>query len=1165
MNATLRLEIFQNIKKTKLQKKFLEEYPETLFTDSGNLIPIIGNNDNSSSGTPSKQEVSDIDANQASRINYLPHETMGEIKSVYGTYIEMAFHNFYLTMHHIYAVVFGEDIMEEAQKKINENKNNTNSTKYFTIDFANEQTIWKPMFERAEEAKPEQKEHFEKLVVKHFPFLKAIDALEDRKRKTKIQALCVFSLVLRELRNVYSHYLFYPFKNQVDKYKENIPFVLDMMEILYTGAQREVKGRFGFDDKKMQCAQKYERNKDHSQRDRQGKIIKAVPKKNFRYNLYKKEDSEEIITPFGLVFLTSLFLEKKYAKILSDKTHCIKYTDQEVLCEIISVYRIRLHIQKLSVTKDTDALALDIINELQRCPKRLFEMLSPDDQQKFRIKPTDSQYADDVLMIRHQDRFAHLLLKYIDDAHLFNRIRFQVSLGRYFFRFYDKSCIDSTGDKRVRSISKNVNGFGRITDIEDYRKEVYGDMIREYEDVHANTSMEKPYITDHHAKYLISNNRIGLYIRKEEDTQCLLPELTPDGARNFAPTCWLSIYELPALAFLLHLYNGDGSRVEEIIQTKVANYQRLFADVRDGKVCPVKDEAELTTILQTYGNIEPSQLPRKLLDYLLKKEICAQDLFNTWAQSKIQRMIAQTDSLLQHLEKDLQAVSDLKQNKFGKKAFVAIKPGHIADFLAHDMMFFQPSMKDCNNKLTGLNFRILQSSMAVYDGNFDELSRIMRSAHIIGNANDACCNPIVMAVCRKHKGFSNIIRFYQAYLKERKAYLQQCANERHYDSLSFLHASQNKWRERTQAYYRSLAAKYLAENYDGVDTTKSIELPRGLFETYIRQELSEIGSTKSMAGDATKNTSYLIYGYFRQVMSDDAQTFYDARRCYQLFDVLYRKSPRDNHFYYSTAQIREMLMRSHSRSIRKDIDNYISQTTAAERTKEKERCDALLRKIKDTETELKVYKIQDILLFLIAKRLLLDRKVENDSAVQMNAINQIRLKNIADGNTLSQKIPISISIKSRNGYSKIIQQDDLKLKNYSQFYSIISDRRLPSLLDLINSRVIKRTDIENELSNYDKSHPHVLKSVFEFEKHYFDTHPISSDTAYMALPDTGEMLKESNLTAEKQEEVRKIRNSFAHLSYPSRKITGAASTELPKKAETISKKLIEHLSNAEIK
>lgn len=118
MNATLRQEIFQNIKKKKLQIKFLEEYPETLFTDSGNLIPIIGNNDNSSSGTPSKQEVSDIDANQASRINYLPHETMGEIKSVYGTYIEMAFHNFYLTMHHIYAVVFGEDIMEEAQKKL---------------------------------------------------------------------------------------------------------------------------------------------------------------------------------------------------------------------------------------------------------------------------------------------------------------------------------------------------------------------------------------------------------------------------------------------------------------------------------------------------------------------------------------------------------------------------------------------------------------------------------------------------------------------------------------------------------------------------------------------------------------------------------------------------------------------------------------------------------------------------------------------------------------------------------------------------------------------------------------------------------------------------------------------------------------------------------------
>ena len=49
MNATLRQEIFQNIKKKKLQIKSLEEYTETLFTDSGNLTTIIGNNDNSSS------------------------------------------------------------------------------------------------------------------------------------------------------------------------------------------------------------------------------------------------------------------------------------------------------------------------------------------------------------------------------------------------------------------------------------------------------------------------------------------------------------------------------------------------------------------------------------------------------------------------------------------------------------------------------------------------------------------------------------------------------------------------------------------------------------------------------------------------------------------------------------------------------------------------------------------------------------------------------------------------------------------------------------------------------------------------------------------------------------------------------------------------------------
>ena len=52
---------------------------------------------------------------------------------------------------------------------------------------------------------------------------------------------------------------------------------------------------------------------------------------------------------------------------------------------------------------------------------------------------------------------------------------------------------------------------------------------------------------------------------------------------------------------------------------------------------------------------------------------------------------------------------------------------------------------------------------------------------------------------------------------------------------------------------------------------------------------------------------------------------------------------------------------------------------AEERSNESERCQALLRKMKKTETQLKVCKTQDILLFLVAKRILLNKQINNDS------------------------------------------------------------------------------------------------------------------------------------------------------------------------------------------
>lgn len=1097
--------------------------------------------------------------------DFLPQETLTQNKSIYGAYFEMAFHNFFITLSHIYSIIFNDDIMRLARRDVE------NRGKKFDEDFGNYKLVWEPMFTDFENALPEQKEQLEYLLSKHFPFLSAIDALPENKRHPKLAVIKNFSNVLRELRNFYSHYRAKLDYMQVDRYKTNISAIFDLMTKVYDGAKRQVKSRFGFDDRKMECANMFMRNTDKSITDRNGNMKKIVPKPNFRYALYTQDGRDKLITKFGLVFLSSLCLEKKYAKILADKTHVISGDDADVMNELISVYRIRLHIQRLTVTKSTDAMALDIINELRKCPKPLFDMLQPEDQAKFRIKP-ETQQDPEVLMVRHHDRFTYFLLKYIDDAKLFDKARFQVSLGRYFFKFYDKKCIDHSSETRVRALCKDVNGFGRISEIEELRKSEWKDLIRNFDEMHPNTADEKAYITDHHAQYMITNNRIGIYLRNEEDDQNILPTISPDGARNMSPTCWLSVYELPALAFLLHLYNGDGTRIEDIIQDVVECYHRLFADVRDGVVTPVSSEDQLTELLSGYGNIQVQALPQKLVDYLLMKEVDANEIFKQRAKAYLQELIDKTKYRLDRFEDDCKASSNVKENKFGKKSFVTIKPGKIADFLAHDMMFFQPYTAEKNYKLTGLNFRVLQACLATYSGDTKGLKRVLTSARIIGNANDDFCNPVVMALFRKFDKFSDIKQFYKEYLTERQAYLEKCLNRGDYERLSFLHASRTKWKVHDQEYYRQLAARYLENEYDGVSFAKGIELPRGLFEPYIRKELAEMMAMKDMAMDYSKNVSYLIYGYFRRVINDDSQSFYDLKRCYRLFNILYRRRPTDPAIYYDTAEIREMLKRSGSKSIRRKIEEYIQELSRKltrkpgskeELQKEQLRCNAMLTDLKKTETELKRYKVQDMLLLLIAKRILLNRQATIESDVSFKAITKLLLKDITKDDILSQKISLRVKVYSKNDHEKYIKQEDLKLKNYSQFYALLSDRRLPTLLDLIYDSVIERSLIEQELDNYDAVHPKVIKDIFQFEKRFFETHPIEDCMEDGDIPQLWYMLKETDMPSNIQNEVCNIRNSFAHLSYPKRYVANAQDIVLPEKAKTLSWKLKKHLKDEE--
>ena len=162
-----------------------------------------------------------------------------------------------------------------------------------------------------------------------------------------------------------------------------------------------------------------------------------------------------------------------------------------------------------------------------------------------------------------------------------------------------------------------------------------------------------------------------------------------------------------------------------------------------------------------------------------------------------------------------------------------------------------------------------------------------------------------------------------------------------------------------------------------------------------------------------------------------------------------------------------------------------------------------------------------------------------------------------DDEGLSKKIKISVKVKSRNGYEKVITKPSLKLKNYADFYKLFNDRRLPALLDLVLERSIDYDSIEEEFGGYDKVRPNVMKDVLNYERDYYNSHTDSNDSL-----DFGSMLDNSPFADEKKDRLRKIRNSFAHNTYPKHYIIQeAGNPDLPEKAKKCSEKFSDDIKN----
>lgn len=425
---------------------------------------------------------------------------------------------------------------------------------------------------------------------RHFAFLKRMK-LEDSKKKTVqlntlLETLSDFTRLMAYMRNFYTHY--YPYNSDEEKGKqgdlnkkmgERLQFLLEnSLQMLkdtekLDHATNEVLSALRVPERKTIRPGDAEYSNIHDlyfkQNKRKGikydKDTKVFTQQVYIFNPKypaKMTDSDGNLSLAGIVYFLCLFLEKKTAFELMDESgftqQCRfkgKDAEQQLLYikEVMCMNRVRLAKPRLDSEMSDTALALDMINELRKCPEPLYKVLGKVARDEFKDDATvqwemehneeaaPGEDAGDIqedeaneetevaggdeksmprsTFVRWNDRFPRMALSYIDMKSVLPTIRFQLNLGKYRFAFYNHDKDYSVDNaERLRVLQKEMHGFGRPLEVKTQLKTKWKDFF-EHKTVNNGLTTKEPdkvgqapYVTEQNPQYAIDekSHSIGL-------------------------------------------------------------------------------------------------------------------------------------------------------------------------------------------------------------------------------------------------------------------------------------------------------------------------------------------------------------------------------------------------------------------------------------------------------------------------------------------------------------------------------------------------------------------------------------------------------------------------------------------------------------------------------
>ncbi len=831
---------------------------------------------------------------------------------------------------------------------------------------------------------------------------------------------------------------------------------------------------------------------------------------------------DNIITQHGLTFFICLFLQREYAFLFLSKVKGFKNTQTKAFLatrEVFCAFCLNLPAEKLISTDREQAMILDMLNYLNRCPDELFDCLSANDKVPFQptlntekmsnvtsnsmSSETDYEDYDDYIKSitsrrRHGDRFPYFALRYLDEQPGFTP-RFHLNLGKAILKSYPKMVL---GKEVVRDVVSDIKTFGRLGDFffddattEEEREEKAKNRLRLDADIR---------FTQYAPHYHIKSNKIAL-----------------STTGNATPNAQLSIHELPKLVLLELLCKGRAAALigafltthttkllnrtfiedikqqlgfEESLQRAFFNRKKVlnsFNYLKYAENIEVRKK-HLDGVLAQY-HLSSRQVPGRIVDY--------------WLNIKLVKEETTIKNNLKEQKKECKdRLKQLQQNR-------GPRIGEMATWLAKDIvaMVIDEGVKQ---KITSFYYDKMQECLALFADRDKKSYFLGLCTEALNLFDTKVGHPFLEKI-----DFNTINRttdLYRAYLnakgagtrpkkihdKENGAF-KEVEEEYNWMYNTFYEKQKNKKTGKWETLIRipatggplPLSIKKMLKERSSFDAwltntgagkedaarPRAVDLPTNLFDAALTDLLKE------KAGIDPADARRYNYSRLLELWLKDTQPFYNGKREYQLYKdaggtpavkvtftpgsaqsyAAYFKEPMERYLQTETSRIKKQNKQAGKHIKAKPLPDPANVLNSFNRA------------ITENEKLIRFSQTKDRVMCLILQELMQAR-----TDMQVTFL----LKDIYPGSersplnmpfTIRQRVPVNAKKAVRE---KIVTDANRKVKDYGALRKLLTDRRLPTLFGYFPEDEIPYTLLRMELEAYNNYKDALFDQVFALEK-----------------------------------------------------------------------------------